>query len=310
MTLSSDPGARQLEHHRTHPRAALRGPGSGPGPARPEPAGAALAGPGFNPTVPNVARVYDCLLGGKDNYAADRHAAARLLAAVPGAAQAARDNRAFLSRAVRFLARDAGIRQFLDIGAGLPAGGAVHEIVHGAVPLAHVVYADYDPVVLRHAEALISDAPGVAAVRADLRQPRHLLAQPALQRLIDLAEPVAVLLVAVLHFIDDHEDPWAIVNYLKDHIAPGSYLVISHVTADHIPAPAAEQARAAYHGASAPGVARTRDQITRFFAGLDMAPPGLVSMSAWRPAGIAPPDTRPALFYAGAGRKTNPGRPR
>jgi hypothetical protein len=263
----------------------------------------------FDPNVPNVARIYDCLMGGKDNFAADRQAAARLLEAVPGAALAARENRAFLHRAVRYLAHEAGIRQFLDIGAGLPAARAVHEIVHGLVPPPVVVYADNDPVVIRHADALISGRPGVAAIQADLRDPRGLLDQAATGGLIDLARPVAILLVAILHFAEDSEDPWAIVNRLKDQMAPGSYLIISHVTADHIPPQAAQQARDAYAGASAPGVPRTRAQIARFFGGLEMVRPGLVSVSGWRPDEIGPP-AGPALFYAGIGRKTSPGRPR
>jgi hypothetical protein len=266
-------------------------------------------GPGLDTHTPNVARVYDCLLGGKDNFAADREAAAKLVEAVPGAAVAARENRAFLGRAMRFLADEAGIRQFLDIGAGLPTARAVHEIVHSCVPMARVVYADYDPVVIRHSEAMLSGAFGVEAVRADLRQPRGLLAHTAVQRLIDLAEPVAVLLLAVLHFLDDDEDPWAIVNFFKDQMAPGSFLVISHVTADHLPPDAARRAREAYTGASAPGVARTREQIARFFGGLDMTSPGLVNVSRWRPGHLGPA-CGPAVFYAGIGRKTTPGRPR
>jgi hypothetical protein len=258
---------------------------------------------------PNVARIYDCLLGGKDNFAADREAAARLLQAVPRAAVAARENRAFLNRAVRYLAGEAGIRQFLDIGAGLPTARAVHEIVHGLVPPPMVVYADHDPVVIRHADALIGGAPGAAAIDADLRQPDALLDLATKQDLIDLARPVAILLVAVLHFIQDSEDPWAIVSRFKDRMAPGSYLVISHVTADHIPPDAAEQARDAYAGASAPGVARTRAQIARFFGGLQMVSPGLVNVCGWRPGDIGP-SPGPALFYAGIGSKTSPGRPR
>jgi S-adenosyl methyltransferase len=268
-----------------------------------------LPWPGFDPNIPNIARVYDCLLGGKDNFAADRQAAARLLEAVPGAAVAARENRAFLGRAVRFLAEEAGIRQFLDIGAGLPSARAVHEIVRGCVPMARVVYADHDPVVIRHVDALIGGALNVAAVQADLRQPCALLAQATMSRRIDLAEPIAILLVAVLHFLDDSDDPWAVVNFLKDQIAPGSYVAISHVTDDHIPAGAAQQARQAYQGASAPGVPRTWGHIARFFGGLDLVSPGLVKVSAWRPGRIgAPPG--PALFYAGIGRKTGPGCPR
>jgi hypothetical protein len=263
----------------------------------------------FDPNVPNVARIYDFLIGGKDNFVADREAAARLLEAVPGAAVAARENRAFLHRAVRYLACEAEIRQFLDIGAGLPAARAVHEIVHGLVPPPVVVYADNDPVVIRHADALISGAPGATAIQADLRQPRALLDQATKGGLIDLARPVAVLLVAILHFVEDSEDPWAIVGRLKDQMAPGSYLVISHVTADHIPPQAAQQARDAYADASAPGVPRTRAQIARFFGGLDMVAPGLVNLSGWRPADSGPAPG-PALFYAGVGRKTSPGRPR
>jgi hypothetical protein len=263
----------------------------------------------FDPTVPNVARIYDTLLGGKDNFAADREAAARLLEAVPQAAVAARENRAFLNRAVRYLAHEAGIRQFLDIGAGLPAARAVHEIVHGLVPPPVVVYADNDPVVIRHADALISGRPGVAAIHADLRQPGALLDQATWRNLIDLARPVAILLVAILHFIEDTEDPWAIVNRLKDQMAPGSYLVISHVTADHITPQAAQQAQSAYQGASAPGVPRSRAQVARFFGGLEMVSPGLVSVSGWRPGEIGHVPG-PALFYAGIGRKTSPGRPR
>ena len=263
----------------------------------------------FDVSRPNVARVYDVLLGGKDNFAADREAAGQLLEAVPDAAVAARENRAFLSRAVRFLCQEAGIRQFLDLGAGLPAAGAVHEMTEGAVPPAQVVYADNDPMVLRHAEALISGQMWAEAVHADLRQPRLLLTQPAVQRLINLAEPVAVLLVAVLHFLDEADDPYAVVDYLKDQIAPGSYVVISHVTADHIPAEAASRARKVYEGASAPGVTRPRAQIAQFFGGLSMVSPGLVNICEWRPAHIGPVPG-PTLLYAGIGRKTSGGRPR
>jgi hypothetical protein len=264
----------------------------------------------FDPNVVNVARVYDCLLGGKDNFAADRQAAARLLEAVPGAAVAARQNRAFLGRVVRFLVEEAGICQFLDIGTGLPTAGSVHEIAQARDPRqVRVVYADYDPVVVRHAEAILGGSLSVGVVHADLRQPWDLLAQPTVRTMINLARPVAILLVAVLHFLEDHEDPWAVVNCYKDMMAPGSYLVISHVTADHLSGDAARQAQDVYAGASAPGVARRRDQIAAFFAGLDMVTPGLVTVSAWRPDHIgAPPG--PALFYAGIGRKSAPGRPR
>jgi hypothetical protein len=277
----------------------------------PEPARSRLLTPcDYDPTMPNVARIYDWLLGGKDNFAADRQAGEALLDAVPGAAVAARENRAFLARAVRYLAEEAGVCQFLDIGAGLPTAGSVHEIAQAGDPReVRVVYADYEPMVVRHAEALLGDSLTAAVVRADLRQPWDLFARPTVRTMINLAEPVAILLVAVLHFIEDHEDPWTVVNCYKDLMAPGSYLVITHVTADHLSDDAARQARAAYNGASAPGVPRSREQIAGFFAGLEMVPPGLANVAAWRPNHIgAPPG--PAVFYGGIGCKTHHGRPR
>ena len=257
---------------------------------------------GFDTGVPNVARIYDALLGGKDNYAADREAAEELLKAVPGAMAAARENRAFLGRAVRLLAGEAGIRQFLDIGTGLPTLGNVHEIAQAANPAARVVYADYDPVVLLHANVLLAKAVTVAAVNADLRYPRDLLTSPAVRALIDFDEPVAVLLVAVLHFLEDSDDPWKIVDCIKDHMAPGSYLVVSHVTGDDLPPDARQHAREVYENASAPGVTRAYDDIARFFDGLVMLAPGLVNVPAWRPDRITrtPHET---LFFAGIGRK-------
>ncbi len=260
------------------------------------------AGHGFDITVPNVARIYDFLLGGKDNFAADRLAAMELLEAVPEAAIAARDNRAFLGRAVRFLAREAGIRQFLDIGTGLPTRGNVHEIAHDTDPAARVVYVDNDPMVIVHANALLATQPTVSAVYSDLRFPRHLLAMLAVRSLLDLDEPLAVLMTAVLHFIEDHEDPWAIVDEFKSAMAPGSYLVLSHVTGDDIGEDARRRAAEIYQSASAPGVTRTHAQVARFFDGLDLLAPGLVSAADWRPA-VEHSRREPALFYAGIGRK-------
>ncbi len=256
----------------------------------------------FDPSVPNVARIYDYLLSGKDNYAADREAARRLLEAVPGAGRAARDNRRFLGRAVWFLAREAGIRQFLDIGTGLPTQGNVHEIAKAAHSPCRVVYADNDPVVAAHAAALLADSASVAAVQADLRDPDHLLALPEVRALIDFDQPVAVLMVAVLHFIEDREDPWSIVDAYKARMAPGSYLVLSHVTGDDTPAEDIRQAAEVYQNASAPGLARSHAQIARFFNGLDMLPPGLVDPARWHQP-VQPAESRRVLFYAGIGRK-------
>jgi S-adenosyl methyltransferase len=260
----------------------------------------------FDPTVPNVARIYDFLLGGKDNFPADREAARRLVKAVPGAVRAARDNRAFMQRAVRFLATEAGIRQFVDIGTGLPTRGNVHEIAHAASPDTRVVYVDNDPVVLTHAHALLAKPVTVGAVECDLRYPGHLLTMPEVRALIDFDKPFALLMVAVLHFMEDSEDPWATLNYYKSKMPPGSYLVISHVTGDNLARDAIDQASDIYKQASAPGVARALGDIERFFSGLEMVAPGLVNVTAWRPQF---PDRkhRPALFYAGIGRK--PGEP-
>jgi SAM-dependent methyltransferase len=259
--------------------------------------------------VPNVARIYDFLLGGKDNFAVDRAAARALLAAVPEAARAARGNRAFLTGAVRFLAQEAGIRQFLDIGTGLPARGHVHEIAREADPMARVVYCDNDPVVMAHANALLADASTVAAAECDVRFPDQLITHPRVRALIDFDRPVAVLLVAVLHFLEDSDGPWGAVRSIKDRLAPGSYLVVSHVTGDEITLEALRQARAVCQGASAPGTARSREDIERFFDGLDMVEPGVVDVAVWH-ARRSARQIRPALFYAGVGRKPGiPGQP-
>jgi len=260
---------------------------------------------GLDVTVPNVARIYDHLLGGKDNFAADREAARRLLAAVPDAGRAAQANRVFLARAVRFLAAEAGIRQFLDVGTGLPTQGNVHEIAQATDPRTRVVYCDNDPMVVVHANALLADNLTVVASQADLRDPDYLFTLPVTRTLIDISQPLGVLLVAVLHFLPDGDDPWALIDRIKHRLAPGSYIVISHVTGDGISAEAVRAAAEVYQGASAPGVARSHEEIARFFTGLEMAEPGLVEVSAWR-APLPARWPRPVLFFAGIGRKPLP----
>jgi SAM-dependent methyltransferase len=251
----------------------------------------------------NVARIYDALLGGKDNYAADREAARRLVEAVPEARRAARDNRSFLGRAVHLLAAEAGIGQFLDIGTGLPTRGNVHEIARSVNPDARVVYSDYDPIVMAHARALLADVPGVEAVEADVRYPGHLLTDPVVRGRIDFSQPLAVLLVAVLHFIPDSDDPWSAVKCIVDHLAPGSYLVISHVTGDGIPDHAVSRAQEIYAGAMVQGAARSRSEIARFFDGADLIEPGLTDAALWRSGRSRSQKRQPVLFYAGVGRK-------
>ena len=261
--------------------------------------------------APNAARVYDALLGGKDNYAADRAAARRLAAAVPGVERAARANRSFLGRAVRYLAGQ-GITQFLDIGSGLPTRGNVHQIAHEINPDARVAYADIDPVVVAHARALLVDAPAVGtpkvtAVEADLRYPRNLITSREIRDHLDLTQPTGLLLVAVLHFLTDAERPHDVVRCLAGRLAPGSYIVVSHGTADHIGPDAFRAAAAVYDRTSAPAVARSREEIERFLDGLELVPPGIVDPVAWRPglAAVGPP-ARPTLSYAGIGRVPQP----
>jgi hypothetical protein len=259
---------------------------------------------GIDQTVPNAARIYDYLLGGKDNYDADRQAAKRLLRAVPEARQAARDNRAYLGRVTRWLARQ-GITQFIDIGAGLPSARPVHEVARRVEPWARVAYADHDAVVVAHARALLADAPGLVAFRADVRRPADLLDDAELRGVIDLSQPAAVLLIAVLHFVGEEDDPAGIVRAICGHLAPGSYVAVSHVTADDIDAGAAAAALAAYEGASVPVKPRSRAEVTALLEGPDLVPPGVTDVRTWHR-----PDARPegpALFWAAAARV--PARP-
>ncbi|MGV9301844.1 SAM-dependent methyltransferase [Nonomuraea sp. NPDC004354] len=228
----------------------------------------------FDPNIPNVARMYDYFLGGKDNFAADRAAAEKVLEIVPHIPVGARENRAFLGRAVRFL-REQGITQFLDIGTGLPTQSNVHEI---AGPGARVVYVDNDPQVLVHARALLEDTPQVRIVRGDLRAPAAVLADAATH--LDFSRPVAVLLLAIVHFVKD--DPAPIVATLTDALVPGGYLAISHVCHDLRPEAAPEVERV-YQGASAQFTARHSTEVAALFDGLDLVEPGVVNLPEWRP---------------------------
>ena len=259
--------------------------------------------PFVDASVPNVARIYDYLLGGKDNYSADRNAAVELVRLIPDALRAAHHNRRFLQRAVRFLTADAGVRQFIDIGAGLPTQGNVHEVAQDINPDARILYVDYDPVVISHAQALLVKNPFVVAINRDLRDPAQIIAHPALQALIDLNKPVAILLVAVLHFIRDVDEPHEIVEELKAAMPAGSYLVVSHVTADEIPAQTTAKVRELYNHATAPATPRTRAQIERFFDGMEIVAPGLTDASMWRAESTPLGETSRTLFYGGIGRK-------
>ncbi|MBO3746800.1 SAM-dependent methyltransferase [Streptosporangiaceae bacterium NEAU-GS5] len=237
---------------------------------------------GIDISTPNAARMYNYFLGGKDNFAADRAAAERVLAVAPQTLQLARQNRAFLRRAVRHLITEVGITQFIDIGAGLPTEGNVHEVARALNPDARVAYVDNDPVVLTHARALLTRTPGTIAVRGDLRRPYELLNDPDLRALIDFDRPVAVLTVAVLHFLAADDKPARRVAEIRDALAPGSHLVLSHVTGDD-KTEAARQGAAIYKHASATITLRSREEILGLFDGFRLVPPGLVSLPAWRP---------------------------
>ncbi|MFA1550244.1 SAM-dependent methyltransferase [Actinomadura chokoriensis] len=237
---------------------------------------------GIDPNTPNVARMYDYVLGGKDNFAADRELSGHLIASIPDGVEALRANRRFLGRAVAHVARQ-GIDQFIDLGAGLPNRGNVHEIAQGVHPHARVVYVDIDPIVIVHARALLAADDRTAALQADMRAPETVFASDDVARLIDFDRPLGVIFNAMLHFVTDAEDPAGIVGAFTDRMAPGSHLVISHSTLDDRPADLVEIIEAAYENASAPMVFRKHDEILRLFNGLSLIEPGLVKVNEWHP---------------------------
>ena len=260
---------------------------------------------GIDTTVPTTARMYDFWLGGHDNFAADRAAALKVSEAAPEAQLMAVENRRFLRRAVRYLAADAGITQFLDIGTGLPTQGNVHQVAQDISPAARVVYVDNDPMVLAHSRALKTGG-DTMVIEADLRNPRAILDHPGTRKLIDFGQPLAVLLVAVLHFISDDDDPGAIAAAIRDALPPGSYLVLSHVSGD-IRRESAASAAVHYKKVTADATLRGREEILRFFAGLELIEPGVVQVPYWRPDEPEPADAGKVWILGGVGRK--PGQP-
>jgi hypothetical protein len=261
--------------------------------------------PALDTSKPNIARMYDYWLGGKDNFAADREAAQKVMALLPDLPKACRDNRLFLQRAVHYITEAEGIRQFIDIGTGLPTMENVHEAAQAFAPDSRVAYVDYDPVVVRHAQALLAGDQNVIAIGGDLRKPGDILRDPQLTQFVDLRQPIALMLVAILHFIPDEDDPCGIVSTLKQAMAPGSFIVISHATGDHVAAEESTAAQAVYAKASAPIVPRSHAQVTPFFGGLRLLPPGLVNITSW-PEELDEPARSPrTLFYGGIGVKQN-----
>jgi S-adenosyl methyltransferase len=239
------------------------------------------APPGIDTRIPNMARMYDYALGGKDNFAADREAVQKLFSFSPENKYVPRANRRFLGRAVRFAAAQ-GVSQFLDLGTGLPSQGHVHEIVAEINPGARVVYVDYDPVVVNHAKALLVDSDSVTAVEADIRDPGSILADPDVTRLIDFSRPVAVLFVAVLHGIPDRDDPAGIVHAFAERLSPGSYLILSHLTSEGHPPELVAQKEEVFARSNAPVSYRSRAGILRMFDGFGLVEPGLTAVTQWR----------------------------
>jgi hypothetical protein len=241
-------------------------------------------------TVAHPARVYDYWLGGKDNFAADREAAERVLAVTPGLRYRVRANRAFLARVVRYLAAEAGIRQFLDIGTGIPSANNTHEVAQAAAPDSRIVYADNDPIVLTHAKALLASGPEGATqyIDGDIRNPAPILRDAA--RTLDFTRPTALMLLGILHLVQDSEDPYRLVAELMDALPSGSYLAISHPASDIHVAAQAEAQKRYNERVSTPQTMRNRAEVTRFFDGLDLVPPGVVYVHEWRPdPGDVPP---------------------
>ena len=258
----------------------------------------------LHPEIPHPARVYDFLLGGKDHFPSDREAGEAILAMGEGGRTAVRANRAFLQRAVRTLA-ELGIDQFLDIGTGIPTAGNTHQVAQQANPEARVVYVDNDPIVLTHARALMS-GPGHGITRvlqADLREPEKILAAPELTETLDLTRPVALLLVAVLHFLKDSEQPGEIVAGLIDALPSGSYVVLSHVTGEVLTDDEVAGVGVAYSKVPAGMNLRTREQVSQFLNGVDLLEPGLVLCPFWRPDGEPGPDDDRVSILAAVGRK-------
>jgi hypothetical protein len=256
----------------------------------------------FDTGVPHSARMYDYWLGGKDNFASDRQMAEIFLQQIPSMREMARENRSFVTRATGYLASQ-GIRQFLDIGTGIPTSPNLHETAQQIDPTAHVVYVDNDPVVLAHARALLVglDPDSVGYVDADLRDPAGLLSSPELGEVLDVEQPIALMLIAILMLIGPADDPYGRVAILRDALPSGSFLALTHPTADFDPE-AMGTVTAAATGGGMTFVPRTQDEVAAFFGDWEILPPGIVPVRAWRPD-VEPDDPRSAYYWAGVGRK-------
>jgi hypothetical protein len=262
------------------------------------------APPGIDTSVAHSARMYDWWLGGKDNFAADRALGDAFVKAIPTIRTMAQENRRFLHRTVRHLVTEAGIRQFLDIGTGIPTSPNVHEIAQEIAPETRVVYLDNDPIVLVHARALMvsGDQGTTEYIHADLREPEKILTNPTLTSTLDLNQPVALMMVAVLMLLDDDADPWGKARTLMDALPSGSYVVVTHPGKDFNPEAMAGIAAAAKQGRMTV-VPRVRDEVERFLGDWEPIEPGLVPVMAWRPDGPPPADPNAAYYWAAVARK-------
>lgn len=260
--------------------------------------------PEINTGIAHSARVYDYWLGGKDNFAADRALGDAMIESIPALRSMARANRDFLARAVNYLVSEAGVTQFLDIGTGIPAMGNVHEVAQAVDPTARVVYVDNDPIVLAHARALMASHPAgkTAFIRSDVRTPDRILADPVVHATLDLTQPVALMMVAILMLFTDSDDPRGMIRALMDAFPSGSYVVITHPTADFNEQEMAEAVLAArHHGITV--VPRSEKELADLLTGFELVGPGVVPVLAWHPDGPEPEDPRAAYYYASIARK-------
>ncbi|MFI5688142.1 SAM-dependent methyltransferase [Streptomyces sp. NPDC051636] len=258
-----------------------------------------LPAPKIDTSRPHPARIYDYLLGGKDNYQVDEQAGDELAAASPEVRIEARANRAFLERAVRYVV-GSGLRQILDIGTGMPHSPNVHELAREMAPVVRVAYVDNDPIVTAHADALLRSSDAISVVLADLRDPQAIVEHPDVRKVIDFNEPVALLLVSILHFLAHTEAPEQVMATLRDVLPAGSFLVLSHATGDFADCTKAE---AVYSRATASLSLRSRAEIERFFDGFELVQPGLVQVPFWRPDAPPPAKSGKIGVYGGVARK-------
>ena len=254
---------------------------------------------------PNVARMYDYFLGGSHNFIIDRKAAEHVLSVYPEAILGAKVNRAFLGRAVSY-ALEQGVDQFLDIGSGIPTAGNVHEIVHTINPEARVVYVDNDPIAVAQSKQLLTNVPHTEAVLADARQPQDILEHPAVTNLLDFDRPVAVLMIALLHFIPEDDEAKNIIKSIRNVLSSGSYLVISHGTSEHVPPDVIEKVAKLYAMSNSPAGGRTKTELTSLFTGFNLIEPHIVFAPEWRPTSpddLGLDDSHRTAMLAGVGRK-------